>query len=353
MSQENKNTTGAPAGDTTSALFVSARKKQLEQQESDRRAKEKEDQRLAAEAEVRRLEREVEERRRKAEENARRAEADAAAETRRIAEEAKARQTQAAANPDAVLGAQPQKKEIKMPSMPKSSSASPATSPAASGGAAAAKAPLNTKMLAIIGGVAGVIILIVVLVFALGRGNDSGGGSTAPTSYSVSGGYYLNGDAEGLNIHFSDSGSAEVYLGDSLLYNGHCEVTGSRLVLTIASIGDEMHFTIIDGDTIMDNDGDSYYRKGSAEGAQTAPAPSFTLDGGYYLGGDKNMLNIYFYNDGTVVLYQGGASQGEGHYSINGSRLNVTVPGVYDYAFDIIDEETIVDSDGDYFFKID
>ncbi len=49
MDQDNKNTTGAPSNDTTSALFVSARKKQLEQQEADRRAREKEEQRLAAE----------------------------------------------------------------------------------------------------------------------------------------------------------------------------------------------------------------------------------------------------------------------------------------------------------------
>jgi len=49
-----------PSADATPALFASARKKQLEQQE-------KEAQRQAAEAEVRRLELEVEERRRRAE----------------------------------------------------------------------------------------------------------------------------------------------------------------------------------------------------------------------------------------------------------------------------------------------
>ena len=59
MAEDKKNPTGAPATDTTSALFVSARKKQLEQQEAERRAKEKEEALLAAEAETRRLELEV------------------------------------------------------------------------------------------------------------------------------------------------------------------------------------------------------------------------------------------------------------------------------------------------------
>lgn len=108
---------GAPSSDTTSALFVSARKKQLEQQEAERRAKEKEEQRLAAEAEVRRLEREVEERRRKAEEDARQAEEDARrfeaetaekkrqAEARRIAGEAREENAQAPAGQAPALGA--------------------------------------------------------------------------------------------------------------------------------------------------------------------------------------------------------------------------------------------------------
>lgn len=108
---------GAPSSDTTSALFVSARKKQLEQQEAERRAKEKEEQRLAAEAEVRRLEREVEERRRKAEEDARQAEEDARrfeaetaekkrqAEARRIAGEAREENAQAPAGQAPAPGA--------------------------------------------------------------------------------------------------------------------------------------------------------------------------------------------------------------------------------------------------------
>lgn len=77
MSDLEKKTTGAPSSDTTSALFVSARKKQLEQQEEERIAREKEEKRMAAEIEVRRLEKEVEERRKRAEEEAVRVEEEA------------------------------------------------------------------------------------------------------------------------------------------------------------------------------------------------------------------------------------------------------------------------------------
>ena len=183
MDQDNKNTTGAPSNDTTSALFVSARKKQLEQQEADRRAREKEEQRLAAEAEVRRLEREVEDRRRKAEEDAKKADEDA----RRIAEESRQKQAQAASNPDAILGAQQEKKEIKLPSMPKMPKISAPVKqekPAkpAGGAATATKAPMNTKMLAIIGGGVAVVVLIIVLVMTMG-GGDRGGGADLPNNY--------------------------------------------------------------------------------------------------------------------------------------------------------------------------
>jgi hypothetical protein len=160
MDNDNKNTSGAPSSDTTSALFVSARKKQIEQQETERIAKEKEEKRLAAEAEVRRLEKEVEDRKRKAEEDAVAAEAEA----RRVAAEAKAKMSAAATNPDAVLGAgKPAAKPpigINLPG---------ANKPAAEGGAVAAK-PLDTKMLMIIGGAVLAVIIIVVLIVVLAGG---------------------------------------------------------------------------------------------------------------------------------------------------------------------------------------
>jgi hypothetical protein len=165
MAQDNKNTTGAPSNDTTSALFVSARKKQLEQQEAERRVKEKEEQRLAAEAEVKRLEREVEERRRKAEMDAKQADEEA----RRIAEQSRAKIAGAAANPDAVLGSQPAKTQVvTLPNIKPSGIAAPSAVPSAApfgGGVAVAIKSLNMKQIAIIG-VA--VIIVVILIAALG-----------------------------------------------------------------------------------------------------------------------------------------------------------------------------------------
>lgn len=67
MSDEKRNL-GASSSDDTSALFVTARKKQIAEQEAQRKAAEEEAKRLEAEAEVRRLEAEVADRKKKAEE---------------------------------------------------------------------------------------------------------------------------------------------------------------------------------------------------------------------------------------------------------------------------------------------
>ena len=71
MSEEEKKM-GAPAEDETAALFVTARKKQLAEQEAQRKADEEKAKRDAAEAEVRRLEEEIEARKLKAQEEERR-----------------------------------------------------------------------------------------------------------------------------------------------------------------------------------------------------------------------------------------------------------------------------------------
>ena len=173
---DNRNTpTGASSDDTTSALFVSARKKQLAQQEAERKAKEKEEQRLAAEAEVQRLEREVDARRRQAEEEARRIEYEnaekrrlAEEEARRIAEVARARQVQAEKDPDSVLGANAQPK-YNAPSMPNARTQH--TSRVSSG---SAKKP--NPIIFVIAGVAAVVVIAVILIFTLrgGDGNDNG-----------------------------------------------------------------------------------------------------------------------------------------------------------------------------------
>jgi hypothetical protein len=177
MDNDNKNTSGAPSSDTTSALFVSARKKQIEQQETERIAKEKEEKRLAAEAEVRRLEAEVADRKRKAEEDA----AAAEAEARRVAEESKAKIAAAASNPNAVLGAQ---KSGGFTSSPASSGftpsasapkpASPAATPSGgnAGGSFIDKLKTNRQLQLICGGaLAGVIVIVVVLAIVLGGGS--------------------------------------------------------------------------------------------------------------------------------------------------------------------------------------
>jgi len=177
-----KNSDGAPSSDGTSALFVSARKKQLAQQEAERAAREKEEQRLAAEAEVRRLEAEVVERKRRAEEEALRVEADnaekrrlAEAEAKRIAAEASAMKAQAAANPNAVLGTAPTPTQAPVFAAP--------VQPAA----AAQKKPLNMKL--IIGAAAGalvVLILAIVLISSIGGGGvDSDAKFDASTQVAV------------------------------------------------------------------------------------------------------------------------------------------------------------------------
>ncbi|MDR1728463.1 MAG: hypothetical protein LBT74_11175 [Acidobacteriota bacterium] len=171
---------GAPSSDGTSALFVSARKKQLAQQEAERAAREKEEQRLAAEAEVRRLEAEVVERKRRAEEEALRVEADnaekrrlAEAEAKRIAAEANALKAQAAANPNAVLGTPPPQ--------------APAFAAPVQPAAAAPAKPLNMKL--IIGAAAGalvVLILAIVLISSIGGGGvDSDAKFDASTQVTV------------------------------------------------------------------------------------------------------------------------------------------------------------------------
>ncbi len=107
MDNNERKTQNAPSSDSTSALFVSSRKKQLEEQEAQRIAAEKEAQRLAAEEEVRRLEREVEQRKIQAEEDAKRIEAESI-ERRKQAQidakkaEAEARKAAAAKSPSAV-----------------------------------------------------------------------------------------------------------------------------------------------------------------------------------------------------------------------------------------------------------
>jgi hypothetical protein len=257
MDQNKKSASGAPSSDTTSALFVSARKKQLEQQEAERRAKEKEDQRLAAEAEVRRLEDEVEERRRKAEEDKVHAEEEA----KRIAEEARARQTQAAEAPDAVLGAQSQKKDIKLPGADILSGLS---------GGAAAKALPNKKLLIIIGAAVAAVLAIVILVVALG-GNK--------TPYLTAGGLDIRGifysaDAPGDSVSFFEDGTLEFQYADASLDSGKYSIKGETI--TIKAGETTLVFEALSDDTLADEFGALYTR--TPEDAEWTLNPDAALD---------------------------------------------------------------------------
>jgi len=275
MDQDNKTPTGASSSDTTSALFVSARKKQLEQQETERRAKEKEDQRLAAEAEVSRLEREVEERRRKAEEDARMAEAEAEQKRRqadeeacRIAEEARAKRDMAAQDPDSFLGAQQQ-----TPKWQDKSSGTPLKS--------ISIPPISKKLLMIGGGAVGAIVLVIILIVALagGNGGDSGGTIGEPTR--------------------------------------------------------------------------------SQSPIDTTPSPgqaAYSIDitaEYFYFDGDENDDSVWFYSDGTMVIYYSASGEEETHdYTIDGDTI--TVHGsLYGrqppFTFTIVSESLLIDQDGDYF----
>ncbi|MEA4924240.1 MAG: hypothetical protein VB084_02925 [Syntrophomonadaceae bacterium] len=222
MEEDKKSNPGAPATDTTSALFVSARKKQLQQQEEEQRAREKEEKRLEAEAEVRRLEQEVEDRKRKVEEEARKAEEEA----RRIAEEARARKAEAEANPDAILGkapeAQPAGKGFNMPKIgvgkPSRDKAAPSPAPGretapkaqpAAGSAAkdGLAAKVDKKMIPLIGGAAAVVVIAIIAIVML---TGSGG---LPSGFKE----YANSEA-GLTFAANENWTQGTEAWDSFYY---------------------------------------------------------------------------------------------------------------------------------------
>ena len=217
MSEENKTNSGAPSSDTTSALFVSARKKQLEQQEAERRAKEKEDERLKAEAEVRRLEAEVAERKRRAEEEAQRvaqeeeqSRREAEERRRRAAAEAEARRKEAQKTQAAgQAGGQAAGKTFSMPKLALRKETS-----------VGEKKKFPFPLPFIIGGAA-VIVLAVVLVLVLAFGGKGGKGPSEPDFASLllenDGGWYLNGDTSSYCFLTDGDGGWEIYDRDGSL----------------------------------------------------------------------------------------------------------------------------------------
>ncbi len=199
---ENQNNQGAPSSDDTSALFVSARKRQLAEQEEQRVASEKEAARRAAEEEVRRLEAEVAERKRKAEEDAARIQREEI-ERRRQAEIEKARieaELQSAANRQY---------------SPTYNTHAPPYAQVATGSTIVSKANKNIldglladkkKLGIVVGAVVGVVILVVLLALLLG------GGANTRFTHTYDSNVYVelneDGTAEGVSpemIEFSGS----------------------------------------------------------------------------------------------------------------------------------------------------
>ncbi len=356
MDQDKKNTTGAPSSDTTSALFVSARKKQLEQQEAEQRAKEKEEQRLAAEAEVRRLEAEVEERRRKAAEEAKRVELEAAEQkrraeedARRIAEEARLKKAQAAENPDAVLGAPPQKKEIRMPQMPKHPNREPGAAPQPKpvvNGDHPVSLLKNKKLLAIIGGgLAAAVILVVVLALALG-----GGGKPVTASGLDFGGvwYMVYSDGDFDTYTFLDKGKITIDFYDGESESGTYKVSG-----------EDINCKISDMDLIFTTDGYSLYESVfdvtlTRELVNSEDEPDGDdIIGKYVYSGDESGEYLIF--DGYESVRTSDDSIG-GIYSIEGDTVTVTLTDGDEIAaltLTIQDEDTLIDEEtGDYFVRV-
>ncbi len=201
---ENKTNQGAPSSDSTSALFVSARKKQLAQQEEERVAAEKEAARVAAEEEVRRLELEVEERKRKAQEDAKRVEEEAQ-ERRRLAQAEEERMRREGAQ----FTAPQQNVAYSQPAMPQNSAVAQTSAAKPNEIVEKAKAIAqeiiqDKKKLGIAIGVAvGVLVLIIILA-SLGGGSSIGSYEYAfVNDLDPSLGYfnlYEDGTADGVSI---------------------------------------------------------------------------------------------------------------------------------------------------------
>jgi len=395
MDQDNKTPTGAPSSDTTSALFVSARKKQLEQQEAERAAREKEEQRLAAEAEVQRLEREVEERRlraaeeaRRVEEDAQRVEADAAMrrqqaeyearrvegeaqarramaekEARRVAEAPQAMNTNAAAMPNAAPGGTWQQSYPQPMQQPAAPYAPVMGKPAAQGGSGGSSK--NKKMLAFIGGgVVLAIALVVVLVVVLG------GGSGEPTpplpstvSYNITGRYYyLEGLDHADSFYFYSDGTMEFYQVSTDRITIHdYYVAGNNIAVIGTVYGDnEYSLNIVNESRLVDKYDDAYI----TVAAISAPPPSQPTTSGwditgyyFYLNGDTDEDSLWFFSDGTMEIYYRGSERtdtwdygmDEDQITVFGELYSSSSP----YTFTIIDQYTLVDWFNDSYIRSD
>lgn len=380
MSQDNNTPQGAPSEDTTSALFVSARKKQLEQQEAERLAKEKEDQRLAAEAEVQRLEAEVEERRRRAEQEAMRVEAEAAEKRRQADEEARRMAAnpgytmQTGVPPGAPYGPQSGQTGVGNPQAPvypqtPGNYSAPAVQPQTKSGGAATGLFANKKLLAIIGGgVLVVIAIVIILVLTLGRGgesvdiggsSDTGGRVDRPITYDITGYYYfLNGDMESDSFYFYSDGTMDFYYYARSETTTHdYSVDGDEIVIYGAYNIDRYKVTIVDEYSLVDEYGDTYSRITSYNTPSAPTYYNWDISGKYlYLNGDTDNDYLYFYSDGTMEIFYSSSGDtdtwdygyDEGQVTVFGSLYGVDSP----YVFAIIDEDTLLDRFNDYYMNV-
>ncbi|MDR0549150.1 MAG: hypothetical protein LBI10_07055 [Deltaproteobacteria bacterium] len=230
MVQDKKTPNVAPSTDTTSALFVSARKKQIEQQEAERRAKEKEEARLAAEAEVRRLEQEVEERRQKAERDKVQVEADAAS--------AAAAAKRKLEDDFAASLRQPS------PGAPAPDVARPSAQPT--------KGSLK-KILPIAGGALGLIILVIVLIAVLGSKKEL---YLTDKGLDVSGLFY--GTEPNVKVNFTPDGAIEYQDTKLVKAKGEYSIKGETVIASAAGV--EMTFEVESDGTLTDGLGGKYTR---------------------------------------------------------------------------------------------
>ncbi len=225
---ENQNNHGAPSSDNTSALFVSARKKQLAEQEEQRVAAEKEAARQAAEEEVRRLEAEVAERKKKAEQDAVMIQQEEQ-ERRRNADLEKARIEQEL---KAAASGQPVRSTPPPPYGQVATGSTVAAKNSKSIGAVLAE----NKMLVIIGAAAVAFVLVVIIILAVVFG-----GSAPRFTYTLNNESYLQ---------LNEDGTTRGVSPDLMEFSGTWYVDSNQVYITSDTYNTVLG--VINQDTIYD-----------------------------------------------------------------------------------------------------
>jgi hypothetical protein len=317
VDQDEKTPVGAPSDDTTSALFVSARKKQLQQQEAERIAKEREAERIAAEAEVRRLEVEVEERRRKAEEDARRAEAEAeqrrrqadenarrveaeAEQRRRLADdnarraEAEAEQRRRQADREARRASVEDRAKMQQAAQDPNNMMGAVMNGSGAIYNTKAKKPFKKILLFVGCGIAAVIVFlaVVIIYFAFNIDEDDNGHPVTP-------------DPSASTDIASPSQAPDVRPSSP-------EAAGSYIDVTLTF---------------------------------------------FYLRGIDEADHVWFYSNGTMEIFYSSSGQTHTHdYTIDGDTISVH-GSLYNnpppFLFTIVSESLLIDQDGDHFIALD